>query len=449
MYLVKKIATDVTAESAMAARENALVQAQEKAFYILLNRIALPPAGGDFPVLTAEEIINFVKELRIENEKRSKVRYMASVSVLFDEKMIKEFLLKNELSFIASPSKPILILPVYTDENERSLLLFNDRNVWFSFWKSTPPDSPVVPLVVPFGDLEDMTLLSPDALNRPYDIDIKPLLEKYNASEAFVLKAVYHNDKKLLDIEVYPFLHGKTELTEFSFLESVNVPFQKIMQQSAEKIIFQMEEFYRSQNALRFDAPSSFVAVLPLEGLSDWMQMRGRLDKIRAIKQYILQAVKKDKAQIEVFYAGNLKMLSDNLKEEGLFLFPQNGDFWVIKKTEKATPEELKKDPFQNIAIQEDAFIPEIESPEETLFEEQSYKTDSVASDAGDTLFSEQEEDFSRKEVQEPISTDNSLFQEENKNKTTLPSFMRRKEEEDRLPTAPATVNTPPPLPLF
>lgn len=447
MYLVKKVPADVTAESAMAARENALAQAQEKAFYILLNRIALPPAGGEFPVLTAEEIINFVKELRIENEKRSKVRYIASVSVLFNEQMIKEFLQKNELSFIPSPSKPILILPAFQDENEQSPLLFNDRNVWFSFWKNTPPDSPVVPLVVPLGDLEDMKILSPEMLSRPYDIDIKPLLEKYKASEAFVFKAVYHNDKKLLDIEVYPFLHAKTDLTEFSFLESVNVPFQKIMKQSAEKIVLQLEEFYRSKNALRFDAPSSFIAVLPLEGLADWMQMRGRLDKISAIKQYILQAVKKDKAQIEVFYAGNLKMLSDNLKEEGLFLFPQNGDFWIIKKMENATEEELSRDPFLEVDTQEEYFTTENEPWEENVLNEGRQQSDARENSDEETL----PLGMPKNSLPENTSafTENKTSEEENQGWTGLPSFLRRKEEESGLPPAPETINTPPPLPLF
>ncbi|NCB49353.1 MAG: DUF2066 domain-containing protein [Alphaproteobacteria bacterium] len=346
LFSVKNLFVDVTAESALAARENALVKVQIEAFSSLLKRIALLPEAFDFTSISTENIIDMVQNLSVLDEKNSKVRYLAHVSVEFKEDKVKEFLQEKELSFVPVASSPILVLPLYSDKKFPEKMLFSEQNEWFSSWKNESLESPLTPLILPLGDLEDMSLLSSEQLKTDYDIDIQPLLKKYGAKEALVFEAYYEENLHLAYFHIYPFKHVKSDFKEFTFSESVNEPLAAVFKRASKKIITALGDDYRKNNALRFDMPSRLTVVTPLENLKSLIQIRKKIESVKVIKKYVLQAVKKDKAQMEIFYAGNLKMLSDSLKKKGLLLFTLTDELWEIKQLEKATEEEKQKDPF-------------------------------------------------------------------------------------------------------
>ena len=147
-------------------------------------------------------------------------------------------------------------------------------------------------------------------------------------------------------------------------------------------------------------------------------------------------------------HAGNFLYINPMLlKEEGLFLFPQNGDFWIIKKMENATEEELSRDPFLEVDTQEEYFATENEPWEENVLNEGRQQSDARENSDEETL----PLGMPKNSLPENTSafTENKTSEEENQGWTGLPSFLRRKEEESGLPPAPETINTPPPLPLF
>ena len=62
MYAVYDIHIDVTAQNATIAREQGLNDAQEKAFYKMLDRLTMYQDMEALPVLTSEDILNLVQD---------------------------------------------------------------------------------------------------------------------------------------------------------------------------------------------------------------------------------------------------------------------------------------------------------------------------------------------------------------------------------------------------
>src|SRR3982750_3742865 len=81
---VEGIAVDVTADSAQAARDKALVQAQRKAFDQLMQTLVQPQDLARAPKVSDAQIADMVLDFDIESEKTSAVRYIGKLNFRFD-----------------------------------------------------------------------------------------------------------------------------------------------------------------------------------------------------------------------------------------------------------------------------------------------------------------------------------------------------------------------------
>ena len=52
--------------------------------------------------------------------------------------------------------------------------------------------------------------------------------------------------------------------------------------------------------------------------------------------------MRKDQAQIEIFFAGDLAPFLETVKREGLFLSPASGDLWQLRDLKDVPAEEIK-----------------------------------------------------------------------------------------------------------
>ena len=76
-FTVADIHVDVTAKTAVAARKQALLDGEKRAFEFLLKRLTMRIDHKRLPVLPAKEISSYVQDFGVKNEKNSQVRYLA------------------------------------------------------------------------------------------------------------------------------------------------------------------------------------------------------------------------------------------------------------------------------------------------------------------------------------------------------------------------------------
>ena len=113
IFQITGVDVDVTAETAAMAREQALRDGETRAFQRLLERLTLRVDHGHLPHLGVREIEGYVKDFSIAEEKTSAVRYLARLNVRFKAERVRRLLTESGLPFAETPSKPVLVLPVY------------------------------------------------------------------------------------------------------------------------------------------------------------------------------------------------------------------------------------------------------------------------------------------------------------------------------------------------
>ena len=340
MYAVENIPVDVTADNATQAKEQAVLEAQEKAFQKMLDRLTLASDMESLPTLSKEDVLNLVRDFSVSNEKTSPVRYIASVTVQFDPDAIQNFFQEYKVPYITSVAEKQLIIPMIKDEGQETFQVLPENNLWYDAWGEVAKQSDLVPVVLPAGDADDIPFMDEKIFMD--ETDITPLLNKYNVKELLILEAIVNRETSSVKVSVRPFKNEKNIFMDLAVTEPINAPLNEVLKRAAERTLYLLEQRWREKTAVRFDNPTEMSVVIPIQNLNQWIAIRGRLDKVKLIKQYLVKAVRKDKAQIDLFYAGSLADFGESLKKESLFLDQgEDEKTWRIRELEDVSPEEL------------------------------------------------------------------------------------------------------------
>src|SRR5262249_39209798 len=89
-YTVSKIAVDVSAKNAVAAKANAMAEAEKCGLNTVLRRVVPFSFYPKLPDLQAEQIEGLVNGISIRKEQYSTTRYIATLDVIFNEQGVKQ-----------------------------------------------------------------------------------------------------------------------------------------------------------------------------------------------------------------------------------------------------------------------------------------------------------------------------------------------------------------------
>lgn len=344
MYAVHNMHVDVTAQNATEAREQGLNDAQEKAFYKMLDRLTLFEDMENLPVLTNEDILNLVQDFSVSNEKTSSVRYIADVDIQFNPEAIQTFFQEYQVPYVTSVAEKSVVFPLYKASNEDKPLLWKDSNPWSSVLSKVSSTSDLVPFVVPFGDLDDMAVISEDNLENEKSLDITPILNRYQSKQALIVELTVLRKENALKVYIRPFQNKDGFIGEMGLTEPINAPLPEVFKRAAERTVYQLEQAWREKNAVRFDNPTKLFVRINIQNLAEWIAIRKQLDHVVLIKQYVVKALRKDQAEVEIFYAGELDAFQEALKKENLSLSPTNEEgIWLLNSVEAPVKEETKE----------------------------------------------------------------------------------------------------------
>lgn len=346
LFTVRWLSVDNTDTTAAVAREKGILEAEKKAYDIVLKRLTLPSDAANLPVPSSDELVNLVQDLSISGEKTSSVRYMADLAVRFKSDAVKKLLQDNSLSFVNSVAKPLAILPIYI-QGVRTVL-WEEDNPWLNYWREHNPDNPLVQLHLPYGDALDNESTAP-LFSGSNSFNIQALKDRYQVSGILLLEMKHNKDS--LNVTVIPVgQSGEDSFTRFSLTVSLNAGLQKGMEAAVNAIITTLNNEWKENNAVYFSEASSIVVIVPITSLKDWLEVKQRLDKAAFIKHYDLQAMRKDKVQLTISFARSPDKLATELAAGGLILEQTPKGLWILydaknaKIPPKAEPEEETSD---------------------------------------------------------------------------------------------------------
>jgi hypothetical protein len=335
VFTVSNVAVDATAATAAAARERALQDGQRRAFDQLLRRLTPASERTRLPRLSDPALADLVRDFEISGEKTSSVRYIANLTVRFKPGDVRNMLRQRGVAFSETPSKPVLVLPVYHTDN--GAVLFED-NPWQAAWAALAPSDGLVTFVVPHNDAADVASITSAQAEAGDAAALRAIATRYGVGD--VLVAVAHprpdgtSGRNTLDVSASRFGAASTEesiVTSFT-PEPNDVSAYAVFDRAAAAIAERVNESWKESSLLRFGSEQEISARVPLDGLNSLVTVMRGLDGLAPIQRVDLVRVARDEAEVRLRFVGNENQLTLLLAQRDLALL-RDGSGFVLRST--------------------------------------------------------------------------------------------------------------------
>jgi len=332
VFTVSDLAVDEQAETASAARAKALADGERRAFYTLLRRLVIRADWEYLPQLEQEEIAPFIQDFAVADEKTSSVRYLAKLSYRFKPDLVRRFLRNLSLDFAETPSKPVLVLPVY--QLAGALSLWDEPNPWREAWRMQRDQGGLVPFVLPIGDLQDIAAIGAEQAVKGDIPRLDALADRYDVDDTMVALASFGTGqlgRPTLQISTSRYGAGSTDQTLITNLtanqtESV----AELLRRAAVEVAEQVEDQWKRDNLLRFGQLAVLPTVLQIASLAEWIEAKRRLAQMAVIDRIDLILLSRNEVRLNIHFLGDVEQLRLALAQSDIALSEDQG-IWSIK----------------------------------------------------------------------------------------------------------------------
>lgn len=336
-FTVRNVQVDVTAANVSAARDQAFVEAQRQAFQTLLARLVLPADLARAPKLQESALEDVVLDIGVDQEKRSSVRYIATLSVRFKPDAVRQLLQSADIPYTEWRGRPLVVLPVW--QTAAGPVLLDGTNPWRDAWRG-PAAQGVVPITVPSAPANAASLDSsslPDAVQAAAGGPsvLADFAQRLNADDLLIATASEtREDKGKLNIDVTLSGTGPTGgglNGTRSYAGDTGESEETVLNRAVTDIANSLNDSYKSGNVLRFGQGTSTLSVMvPLGGLPAWMAVRDKLTRSTPVRSYDVAAISKEEASLVLHYVGEQSQLESVFMQNGLVL-TWTGDHWELR----------------------------------------------------------------------------------------------------------------------
>lgn len=320
-FTVSGIAVDVSAANANAARDEAINQAQRKAWDELYRRIA--PGGGNAPRMSDVDLSRLVQGFSIDEERVSATRYLGSMTVRFRPAAVRDALAGTGAQYAEPPTRPFVLLPVTVIGGRP--ILWEDRTAWRNGWEARPAGGSLVPLLVPDGELDDIAAVNVESAMQGDAEAMRRITQKYNAAGVFVVRTdlaaggTVPAGQLSIEISRYTADQPREQQTITVKADAADRP-EDLMTRAVIQTAAAIDESWRRENTMVAGPEQRLMVSIPIGGLSEWMEVRKRLSGVNAITRTDVLGLSRYEARIALTYRGDIPRLKQLLARRDLSL---------------------------------------------------------------------------------------------------------------------------------
>lgn len=349
IYTIYNVDVDETARNVTLAREQALNKGQRLALERLFRRIILISDRKKLPNFSDQQVMDFISGFEINDERRSDVRYIASLVVHFNRDKVNEVLSSYEIPFAETLGTAVSVLPVL--EEGGALMLWEKNNKWREAWQNYDVINNLVPINTPEPTLMNRMYISAlQAKNDDQDV-IRAFIQKNTLNELIVVTANVIKDTAANQLVLEMALRRNDILDEgtenpLQYI-SVSVPAYDELGLLNEDALFKagvdaatdwVDDLWKSKVLVNYGSKSSIMAHGELKRIDDWVIIQQQLKKVNLVRKVNLKGITINNVDIEIEFAGDEEQLALSLAQQGLALTQNQGTMdWNIALTDLAT----------------------------------------------------------------------------------------------------------------
>jgi len=330
-YTIDDVAVDVTADTAAAAQQKALIEAQRLAYDRLMRRLVGTEALSRVPPADDARLQALVQGIEVNDEKRSSTRYIAKLTVAFRPDPVRSLLRGANIPFNDQRARPVLIVPVYSVAG--AVLLWDDPNPWREAWLKIDTRDRLQPLVVPRGDLADIGAIGAEQALSSDSVGLTTLARRHGANEILVAHAILRADvggnQALLDVTLKRIGQGPERTSVETFVGPNRDEIEPLLASAVRQLSERIETDWRRDSRLPGGVASRLSVRVPLGSIGDWVGIRDRLGAVPAVTRIELARLTTGAAQVVLHHQGDVPQLASLLGQRDLDLVERDG-FWTL-----------------------------------------------------------------------------------------------------------------------
>jgi len=356
IFTIRGVVVDTTAASSAEARIAALAGGQRAALKSLYLRLVVAEDVQFLPH-DDEAVADLVAGFEIDEEKVSPTRYRAVMTISFNPQNVRLHLRSHRVRFAESVSDGMLVLPVLLDRGQA--LLWTEPNAWWDSWAGRPEDSSLLPIVIPLGDIADITAIQETRVLQTASEELRKFAARYDVGSLVVAIAqapqlapevtpaedTADALASLRDVVVSPMpvtlRHigpGGEENVQVIIEPEPGEGLTAFLGRGVEVSLFEVRERWKLTNLLNFDQKNVLIAKVPLDGrLASWLDVYEQLRRLPVIVGVELAELSKAAAVVRLTHLGDLEQLSFALDREALELVIDEAG-WVVQHRGEGTP---------------------------------------------------------------------------------------------------------------
>ncbi len=323
-FTVRDVTVDRTAATATAAREAALMDGQRAAFRRLLERLVPRSEYRRLPNLSDARISDLVENFEVQNERTSPVRYIGTLTYRFHPDDVRTLLRNANIPFAETYAKPYLVLPVLRDSG--ATLLWDDPNPWRAAWGRLPPADGLVPLVLPRGNLTDVSDINADQAHGGDEARLQAIATRYGVAGVYVADAALDTSapgRAVLQVSLSAYGGPTGEQTVVdSYTANPGEDNDALFQRAAVEVTRGIEERWKSEQLLQFGHEATLSVLVTYDDIGQWVGIRRRLADLAIIRRADVTSLTRHAATINLDYIGDDNQLRLALAQRDLQLVP-------------------------------------------------------------------------------------------------------------------------------
>ena len=340
IYTLYNIEVDETSRNVASARDRALRTGQRIALEQLFRRIILKKDREKLPVFADNEVVEFISGFEINDEKRSSVRYIASLVVHFNRTKINDVLSFYKIPFAETLGTAVSVLPVL--EKGGAILLWEKNNGWLNAWHQHDVINNLVPISTPLATLKNKFYIS--ALQaRAYNKNrVETFISENRLNDLIIAYAVIGKNlsagKLTLDIELKRnSLKNKGDSVALLNVsvpyldEKGNLNYTALFKAGVDVTTDWVDDSWKSKVLVSYGSASTILVRGKLLAVDDWLFMQKQLAKVNLVRKVSLEQISTHSVDLKIEFAGDPRQLALSVEQQGLSLEPSESDKkWII-----------------------------------------------------------------------------------------------------------------------
>ena len=338
VYSVYGIELDQASSSAERAKSLALQNAEFKAFWLLIRKLADEDYLLYLPQLSHGEIRQFVQSLDIYDERFSTRRYLAQVNVGFNPVLIRQFLSQHSVPYSEVSGGPIVILPIFMESTRTKI--FESPNPIRDAMADMNLRNHLTVFQLSEGNFKDRLVVGNEnffmnSFDRT-DARWNDFLERYRASDVLLIQGQFAKKKSDQDAFHFSYRLGLYEDWAGGVLKAYPDESQSdLMKRAVQIILDRIDQNWQEITAVRINQSNHLDVRLLAQTVQEWSMIMNRLRDVPIIENIDITSMAVPETLLSIDYSGAEEQLKLILSGVNLTL-TQDAKGWRIEPLESS-----------------------------------------------------------------------------------------------------------------